>query len=362
MTSRDWRMLPRAKGERMRNIGLRVIALLAAINCHGQEKLSSPAIAPSEVAEILSGISASQRLESLSTGPYHLAADFETFDIEGHSDGRGTLDAYWDGKNRWRRTVTYKGATQTMISNSGIYQSSEPFHSSAGERLLISSLLDPIPRTDVSAGSPDFVIEGMKAGQLDLRCAVLRTKRPVISPDPTAYCVESGHYVLRLSEQPGHESVIFNQTERFGAKLIPRTISVRQGKIERGRLNVLILTEWQPDDQTFMRSAGMIGGGMVRSSDTRGALGVSGGAIITAKEPRYPDGAAVTHISGTVVIACVINRQGAVSDAEVLSSPYKTLAKAALEAVQQWVYKPYVVDGQPTEVETTIDINFNLGP
>ncbi len=85
--------------------------------------------------------------------------------------------------------------------------------------------------------------------------------------------------------------------------------------------------------------------------------GVSQGLLIKRVQPKYPPSALATHTQGAVQIEAVINKEGNVTNAKVLSGD-PVLAKAALDAVRQWRYKPYYLDSEPVEIETQITINF----
>jgi periplasmic protein TonB len=75
--------------------------------------------------------------------------------------------------------------------------------------------------------------------------------------------------------------------------------------------------------------------------------------------PQYPPEAGRARIEGTVVLMAVIGKDGRVEDLRV-ESGLPLLAQAAIDAVKQWRYKPYLIDGQPVEVDSRITINFNL--
>jgi protein TonB len=85
--------------------------------------------------------------------------------------------------------------------------------------------------------------------------------------------------------------------------------------------------------------------------------GVSQGLLIKRVQPKYPQAALAAHTQGAVQIQASINKEGSVVNLKVLSGDL-VLAHAALEAVRQWRYKPYYLDGQPVEIETQITINF----
>jgi periplasmic protein TonB len=75
--------------------------------------------------------------------------------------------------------------------------------------------------------------------------------------------------------------------------------------------------------------------------------------------PTYPPEAGRARIEGTVVLLAVIGKDGSVQDVRV-ESGLPTLAQAAIDAVKQWRYRPYLLNGEPVEVDSRITINFTL--
>lgn len=75
--------------------------------------------------------------------------------------------------------------------------------------------------------------------------------------------------------------------------------------------------------------------------------------------PQYPPEAGRARVEGTVVLLAVIGTDGSVKDVRV-ESGLPLLAQAAIDAVKQWRYKPYMIDGEPVEVDSRITINFTL--
>lgn len=87
--------------------------------------------------------------------------------------------------------------------------------------------------------------------------------------------------------------------------------------------------------------------------------GVMAGQILTKVAPVYPEEAKQAHLQGVVVLHAVIGRDGTIRSLTAVSGN-EMLRKAALEAVGQWTYRPYLLNGQPTQVDTTITVNFTL--
>ena len=84
------------------------------------------------------------------------------------------------------------------------------------------------------------------------------------------------------------------------------------------------------------------------------------GSLIRKVEPKYPPLAMAARIQGSVVLAAVISRAGTIDDLRLISG-HPLLARAALDAVSQWRYRPYILNGDVIEVETQITVNFVLG-
>jgi periplasmic protein TonB len=87
--------------------------------------------------------------------------------------------------------------------------------------------------------------------------------------------------------------------------------------------------------------------------------GVMAGNLLSRTSPQYPAPARIAHIQGVVVLQATISRTGAIENLRVVSGP-PMLRQAAIDAVQTWRYKPYLLNGDPVEVETTINVVFNL--
>jgi len=83
------------------------------------------------------------------------------------------------------------------------------------------------------------------------------------------------------------------------------------------------------------------------------------GSLIRRVEPAYPPLAKAARIQGPVVLEAVISKAGAIENLQLISG-HPMLAGAAIDAVRQWRYKPYILNGEAIEVETQITVNFKL--
>jgi len=91
----------------------------------------------------------------------------------------------------------------------------------------------------------------------------------------------------------------------------------------------------------------------------RASSGLSSGLLVKKVNPEYPEEARRGRIQGTVVLHALISKAGDIETLEVVSGD-PALAPEAIRAVKQWKYKPYLLNGNPVEVDTQILVNFTL--
>ena len=91
----------------------------------------------------------------------------------------------------------------------------------------------------------------------------------------------------------------------------------------------------------------------------RVSQGVTEGRLILKIEPKYPVIALTARVQGQVVLSAVISKTGEIQNL-VLISGHPMLVQAAIAAVKQWRYRPYLLNGEPVEVETTVNVNFQI--
>jgi periplasmic protein TonB len=91
----------------------------------------------------------------------------------------------------------------------------------------------------------------------------------------------------------------------------------------------------------------------------RVSQGVTQGLLIKRIQPTYPPLARQARIQGTVLLQAEISKTGDIQNLRLISG-HPMLAPAAIEAVKQWKYRPYILNGEPVDVETQITVNFTL--
>jgi protein TonB len=87
---------------------------------------------------------------------------------------------------------------------------------------------------------------------------------------------------------------------------------------------------------------------------------VQAASLVKQVTPAYPNIAKTAHVSGTVTLHAIISKDGSIERLEYVSGPSLLMA-SAMTAVKEWKYKPTMLNGQPVEVDTTVQVVFSLG-
>ncbi len=87
--------------------------------------------------------------------------------------------------------------------------------------------------------------------------------------------------------------------------------------------------------------------------------GTMAGTLLTHVNPIYPEDAKKAKIQGSVVLHAIVGKDGSVQNLQVISGP-KELWRSSLDAVRQWTYKPFLLNGNPVEIETSVTVTYSL--
>ena len=115
----------------------------------------------------------------------------------------------------------------------------------------------------------------------------------------------------------------------------------------------------KPDEKQAQDGTAVVGPPGSKDRPARVSSGVMAGLILHKVDPVYPEDAKATGVSGAVVMAAMIDDLGKIAKLTVVSGPEK-LRDAALDAVNQWTYKPFLLNGKPVFVQTQITVNFTI--
>jgi TonB family protein len=352
---------------RIAGFGLLAVVAGGYVACaaaHGQSAQNSP----EQLKDLLLSVRQGFGLQPQNAGPFHLKAHFNTFDSEGKPDGSGTLEEYWDGKERLRREFVYRGKTQTTWRTPAEYRSGQQIHPAYYMRRLVEGFESAIPPAIVLEGRT-FSDRHESLGNVPMHCILTRNKLAPMQPnsppetvygpmDEQAFCLSSGDHFLRVLQSYPGVAVVYNQLRGFGKQTVPFRVSLTQGSVDHGEFVVDTLEDWTPEDAIFVPAADAKQNIRPETTPVRVSSGVIAGSIIDKRQPVYPSMAKAQRLQGLVILAALITKQGTIDDLEVLASPGASLSEAAVDAVKDWRYRPYVFNGEPVEVDTTVTVSF----
>ena len=310
------------------------------------------ALAPLTAQTPLTPAASFDRLRTSSTldreglQPWHLRISFQLYTLEGKPQETGTIEEWWLSPHRAHIVAT---SPSLSAAHEG-HVSRESFLASA----LLDQFVHPLFAFPADAKNVTISRQDRKLGKVDLECYIAAHPEP--HSDAT-FCVNKDSYDLRLALESTYFSEIRNHSARFlNTQLaMDETLSYNNITAITGHIETLETFDpanypGPPEPPTPAPPAGA----------TRIPGGVLAGRIAKKPLPDYPLSAKMSHLAGTVLLHALITKEGTIRDIAVIASPDQSLSDSATDAVKRWVYLPYLLNGEPTEVDTTITVNFNL--
>ena len=331
-------------------------AVAAAVALGGWPRLAA---AQADAATQIAQLAAKTSLDGEGMAPWHLKVSFLTMDTGSTPSGEGSVEEWWAAPDRWRQEMTADGKTSVSVRTpEGLFRSPSFTPPAWPVALLLQQILHPIDQSDIQEARPET--RQQQFGKVSLQCTMLAQPIKGVSTIPLGlyptYCAEGDK--LRVTWLSTNINVVTQQMGAFqGHNAATKVqVSLRGKMLLEG--SVEQLATFKPEDGQF--STENLTERPV--SDTLVSSGVMAGRKIGGPAPMYPASARQNRVSGSVVMKARIGTDDRVHNLQVMSSPDADLSLAAVIAVQQWEYTPYLLNGEPTAVSTTITVNFNLGP
>jgi len=278
--------------------------------------------------------------------PFHIKINFTMLDMTGKEGESGTVEEWWAAPGVERIVVASPSLNYTIPGDGATADVSVGREKYFVEKLL-EQAVHPIP--DIAQAPFPFNIVNRTFGNIQLSCYASRDATIGIN-----YCVDPKSNILRGEFESNGFAVSRNSLGIYQATNVAMDISISlQGK-EAISGKVVALQSFNPATSTLVLSKAPS-----PSVPTVGAK-VTQGKITYRTQPVFPFMAKAAHVGGTVVLLGRITKQGNVADLLPLASPSPMLTNAAMDAVKQWTYQPYLLNGEPTEIETVISVNFNI--
>lgn len=346
---------------------------------------STTAEKPSAAAEFLIQAAKSYGPIVPGAGRWHLKASFAVLDEQENPKEQGSYEELWSNFSQYKRSFTSPSFTQTQYSNGkGLLITGDRKSAPMPLDLIHTAFISTMPSDGVLT---KLLIVNQRATadpeELDLDGTHLHCYRVHLTRSPDAsrfqprYCFDENDALTRFTfDFPfvmGEAS--FSNPVRYQGHILPGDMDIfRDGK----RVLKVHLEGIEPlnaSDAEFDAPADAgppvnsplqvtFGGapppaGSNLPPRTNLSANVVAGPLISKVNPIYPPEAEAARISGTVVLQVTISKEGRIANLHVISGP-EMLRMAALEAVKQWVYRPYLLNNRPIEVVTTINVLFRL--
>ncbi len=301
--------------------------------------------------------------------PWHIRYRYQYLDENGFPGPEGHFDYWWSTRKvsraSWTRGDqshiewhTADGKELRTITGNDI---------ASMEHRLYIALLPSFWKMDDSA-SGDRELKYFRSEYLSKQLACVGSVR--LSRDETradslesvwpAYCFDDNGPVLVASHENGSITNSYGQVQRFQNHDFPGQIEISYLGKKRIEAQLEDLKEVDAGDVAFAPSAEAREYVPQTTTTIVQALPLTPLHLKHRVDPVYPQSARAAHITGTVVVAATIDRNGRVKDAKIVSSPDVSLSEAALDAVRQWRYDPVTLNGQPFEMHTQIRLEFAL--
>jgi TonB family protein len=238
----------------------------------------------------------------------------------------------------------------------GIFHSGDAGWPSSPINMLERAIVQPLP----SQISDDYWREWnleRKFGAVKLICTALTNNHEKkVNESTPSFCFSPADAVLRYANTSNRTNqLLFDNFVLVGGHVVARDI--RLLFLGTPSLTVHI------DTIESMKETDLPSRPASESPVTRRVQvleGESDGNLIKKVMPEYPFSARSTGVQGVVVISAVISKDGHIQEAHVMAGPSQ-LQESAMNAVRQWVYRPFWVDGEAVEVETQFNVVYSIG-
>lgn len=345
---------------------LAVVGLAGGVAAWGQGGASGEL--PKDPRAVLAMAAPFYNFDDASMKPWHLKATYQLYDEKGNASSQGTYEYWWVSPTVHRSTWMRDGNTHSDWYTSD----GKHFYLSVGaspeffEYKIQSDILSPLPEPSAYDPAKSTLDRDMvKAGRGKVPCIMIVPKMPVhgaAAPVPLGmfptYCFDARAPVLLMKTSFGSLTVNYSHFATLNDRYIPQSISELEGGRKILTMAVDAIDGLKADDPALTPPE-EVKSTSVAPVELKGS--VMAGRRIKGEAPVYPQDAKEARAEGTVELKALIGRDGKIHDLQVVRAAYPSLVASALWAVSRWEYQPYLLNGEPVDVLTDIQVNYSLG-
>jgi TonB family protein len=295
--------------------------------------------------------------------PFYLKMSVQLFDAKGAPSEQGAVEVYWEGTQTEKIVYSFPSYTAIEVhANGSRYRTSGVANPPQMIPVLLQQVFHPL------AGDADSLApqsQQINLSKLPLDCIVTpgRSSLPVSFAPMYCFAPDNSLRVVRH----GAQVVLRNSVTAFQQRHVSFDVSATTGGVQVAEGKVVALEPRTFPKSEFSKEGLPLFAEGVPSEDygDPAPVRVSGqviqGFLLRHVDSVYPASAKTAHVQGTVILRAQIGTDGHIQYLEVFSTPDTELSAAAMDAVRQWTYRPYMLNGSPVAVDTTINVNFTFG-
>jgi TonB family protein len=307
-------------------------------------------------------------LDSNKLAPWHLKSTFQFYDPGGKPSEQGTYEEFWASTHKYKRVYTTPSSTQTEWATEDAKYYFDYTGSDDIPKIFLALIrlqtVSPLPPV-AEIAKVDLKERIESVGNVRLVCVSLTQEILGGAPSIThpvftegTYCFGEEKPILRISINGGIRSAA-NTLALFQDRYVAKSVTITgygkpllDIKLESLRgLQSVQPSDFDPPAEVLKKPLQLI---------DKISSGAAQEHILRKIPPVYPAEAKRLGIQGIVVLEARVGKDGHVQKLMPILSPDSTLTQAALNAVKQWQYRPFLIDGQPVEIKTEINVIFNM--
>jgi TonB family protein len=288
--------------------------------------------------------------------PWHMKANYQTFDADGKPKDQGVFEEWWAGPEKYKVSFTSASFNQVEYRDGDKRATTgDAVRTPFAERTVEKYFVNPMSRDAEVPKASAYREDDEKIGKATLKCV-----EPVESNSPvpgTSYCFNPDRPLIRLVRQAGSIFVLFNDITLLSG----RYYLARQFQMENSNLPIVTANVTSLDFPPTLQDADLAAPATAATvPPLHVGSSVIAGHRISGEDVHYPAIAKQQRIQGTVLLDAVISKTGTITDLQVISGP-PALQQSSVDAVKTWKYQPYLLNGEPVEVSTEINVIYTLG-
>jgi hypothetical protein len=282
-------------------------------------------------------------LRSADLQPWHILVTYDQFDEDGDNVHSGVYEEYWAGAKKYKRIYKSDNLNETdYATEKGLYRLGDQQWPDRAQLQVRSEIVEPFFYAATLVGFHGKNVE-RTLGDYKLQCVFIEKDSEI--SNPTQYCFEADGSVLRYSKGFGWFQTVYNDIVPFQGRSLGQAVQVTDGGKPYLKLHVeKIELISQVDDADFVPPPAAIGPLGDRVSGVHPVL-------IKMSPLQWPASLRSQHF--TVATEVVIGKDGRVVSAHGVSGPSEGY-KSCEDSVRKWVFKPYLILGEPVEVEAKL--------